>query len=106
MGTVEGSVPFLAETGDLGLEDVEHHYLQRVELSLLLGAAATLNVSVSYDSGATWEEKGTLTGTERRAVVLPIRPRRCHHLRLRLQGTGDCRIDALCGVYEEGSDTP
>lgn len=105
-GTVEGSVPFLAETGDLGLEDVEHHYLQRVELSLLLGAAATLNVSVSYDSGATWEEKGTLTGTERRAVVLPIRPRRCHHLRLRLQGTGDCRVYALCGVYEKGSDTP
>lgn len=105
-GTVEGSVPFLAETGDLGLESMEHKYLQRVELSVLLGAGTALGVSVSYDSGATWEEKGSLTGTVCRAAVLPIRPRRCHHLRLRLHGTGDCRIDALCGVYEEGSDTP
>lgn len=105
-GTVEGRVPFLAETGDLGLEDMEHKYLQRVELSLLLGEGTTLSVCVSYDSGATWELKGSLTGTSRRAVVLPIRPRRCHHLRLRLRGTGDCQVYALCGVYEKGSDTP
>ena len=52
-GTVEGRVPFLAETGDLGLEDMEHKYLQRVELSLLLGEGTTLSVCVSYDSGAT-----------------------------------------------------
>lgn len=105
-GTREVNVPFLAETGELGLTEMENKYLQRVELSLLLGAGASLSVDVSYDSGVSWEQKGTVSGTSLRAVVLPIRPRRCHHLRLRLRGTGECQLYALCGIYEKGSDTP
>ena len=38
------------------------------------------------------------------SVALPIRPRRCDHLRLRLTGTGEMRLFSIARVLEKGSD--
>jgi len=106
-GVKETDIPFAAETGDWGLADMEHKYLQRLEARVLLSEGASLSLYVSYDSGGTWEKKGAVTGTAAlRPAVLPIRPKRCGQVRLRLTGTGGCRLYTLCGVYGKGSDTP
>ena len=41
-----------------------------------------------------------------RGYLLHLRPRRCRQVRLRLQGTGRCRVFSMSAVYEKGSDGP
>ena len=105
-GTPEGTVDWLAESGDWGLDDPENTYLQRLEIRLLPEENASVNAAVSYDGGRTWQTQGTLTGQvgRIRPTVLSIRPNRCAMLRVRLSGRGGCTVYSASAVYEKGSD--
>ena len=63
-----------------------------------------LRLYIRYDSEGFWEESGVIfehiTGT----VTVPVRPRRCDHLQIKLQGTGNIRIFSLARILEVGSD--
>ena len=69
---------------------------------------AWVKAYLSYDEGRTWAYAGGLEGGTRqlRAGLLAVRPVRCPHLRLRLEGGGGCRLYSLSAVYGEGSDLP
>lgn len=106
-GTKEAQVDWSAETGDLGLYTPEHKYLERLQLRLELESGATAAVYVCYDGGSSWEKAGSVTGDGRvGGYVMQVRPRRCGHLRLKLTGSGGCRLYSASAVYEKGSDGP
>lgn len=101
-GAGEETVRWSATTGDLGLELPDAKYITRLLLRLRSGGG-TVTVSVSYDRGP-WETLFTLEPTGLGSFLLPIAPRRCDQLRLRLEGEGDVRLLSLTRVTEEGSD--
>ena len=74
--------------------------------SLVPGMPVT--ISASYDGGRSWETLGQVIGGDgqTRGYLLHLRPRRCRQVRLRLQGTGRCRVFSMSAVYEKGSDGP
>ena len=49
---------------------------------------------------------GQVYGTELRSFSLPVRPRRCDQLRLKLQGTGMCKLYSITKTLEKGSELP
>ena len=75
--------------------------LKSLELQLLLSRNARMEISVRYDDRGPWEKVGTLTGSDRR-FLLPIRPKPCSHLELRLEGKGDMRLLSLTRVLRQG----
>ena len=96
-----------AETGDLGLYTPEHKYLERLQLRLELASGASATAYVCYDGGSSWEKAGSVTGDGRTdGYVMQVRPQRCGHLRLKLAGSGGCRLYSASAVYEKGSDGP
>ena len=103
-GTLEASVPWSAETGEIGYSHPDNKYVSRLQLRMSLAPGATARVSVQYDSSGKWEPKGVLTGTSVRSFLLPILPVRCDHFKLRLEGTGDFRVYSLARVLEIGGD--
>ena len=105
-GTEEAAVQWSAESGDLGLYTPEHKYLARLELRLKAEAGAEVKAYIRYDGGEQWEQAGSVTFTaeQTRGAVMHLRPRRCGHLRLKLAGSGACRIYSAAAVYEKGSD--
>ena len=106
-GTKEAQVDWSAETGDLGLYTPEHKYLERLQLRLELASGASATAYVCYDGGSSWETAGSVTGDGRTGgYVMQVRPRRCGHLRLKLAGSGGCRLYSASAVYEKGSDGP
>lgn len=107
-GEVEETVRWMAETGELGLSAPENKYLTRLELRVQPETRARLEALVSYDGGRRWEKLGEIIGGDgqTRGCLLHLRPRRCRQLRLRLKGTGRCRVYSLSAVYEKGSDGP
>lgn len=103
-GTPEAALSWMAETGPQHYETADRKYLSRYNLSLRMAEGATLAIYLRYDSAGDWEESGTIAFSGTGTVVIPIRPRRCDHLQLRLVGQGEAQICALTRVLEVGSD--
>ena len=103
-GTPEETVPWFAVTGDLGLELPEQKYISRLTLRLQLEPGATLEIYAQYDREQEWVKLGQVYGTDLRSFSLPVRPRRCDQLRLKLQGTGMCKLYSITKTLERGSE--
>lgn len=103
-GTLEDTVSWMAVTGDLGLELPEQKYISRLTLRLSLEPGATLEIFARYDREPEWVKLGQVYGTDLRSFSLPVRPRRCDQLRLKLQGTGMCKLYSITETLEKGSE--
>ena len=104
----ENELNWSAETGELGLVTPENQYLERMQLCMSLEDGAVVCAMVSYDEGDTWLVQGQMVGKKDRVkeCLLHIRPKRCSHFRLKLQGRGECVLYSVSAVYEKGSDGP
>ena len=97
-------VEWMAETGLIGADTPGRKYVSRLTVRMWLDMGAKLWFFVQYDSGGDWEYLFTMTGSSLRSFSVPIRPRRCDHLRLRVVGEGEAKIYSIAKVIEEGSD--
>ena len=61
-------------------------------------------MSFQYDSSGVWVEKSITVAQVKHTVKLPIIPRRCDHMRIKIAGKGSCRIFSITKTIEEGSD--
>ena len=91
----EEAVSWMAETGELGLSAPDSKYVSRLTLRLLLEPGSELNLYIRYDDTGEWAPVCHIRGTGLRSFSIPIRPRRCDHLKLRMEGTGGGRIYSI-----------
>lgn len=104
IGTEEGDVAWSCETGLIGYSTVEQKYVSRFNIRMSLARDAYMDVLVQYDSDGVWHNQGRIQGVGTRTFMLPVRPRRCDHFRIRLEGSGDVRIYSFAKIFEAGSD--
>ncbi len=57
-----------------------------------------------YDSSGAWGRQGRIKMKGTRTVTLPIRPRRCDHLRMKIEGRGEIRLYSIARILTIGSD--
>ncbi len=100
----ETSLRWMAESGIIGGVTPDKKYVTRLNLNLQLGAGAYMRVLIQYDSLGPWEEICRLPSRTLQSVSLPVRPRRCDHFRLRLEGEGEMKLLSLAKTLERGSD--
>lgn len=103
-GEREGVRDWLAESGILYCQYPDSKYLSRYNLRLRAGNGAEVHMAVEYDSSGVWESTGSFTPTGTGTVTLPVQPRRCDHMRLRLSGRGDIKLFSVTRILEKGSD--
>ena len=103
-GTPETGVSWMAETGLQTYDLPERKYLSRLDLQLRLEKDGWLRAWLNYDSGEEWIPAGEVRGRGMESLLLPIRPRRCDHVRLRLEGEGELRLFSVTRVLRRGSD--
>ena len=103
-GTKEGDVAWSCETGLIGYSTVEQKYISRFNIRMSLAQGAHMDVLVQYDSDGLWHNQGRIQGAGTRTFMLPVRPRRCDHFRIRLEGSGEVRIYSFAKIFEAGSD--
>ena len=102
--TKEGDVAWSCETGLIGYSTVEQKYVSRFNIRMSLARDAYMDVLVQYDSDGVWHNQGRIQGAGTRTFMLPVRPRRCDHFRIRLEGSGNVRIYSFAKIFEAGSD--
>lgn len=100
------NVPWMAESGIIGLNLPEQKRIGKLNLRFALAVGADMRISVQYNSDGHWHEKLQLHGNHLKTVTVPIVPVRCDHLRLRLEGTGGMRLYSISYLIEQGSDIP
>lgn len=98
-------VKWMAETGPIGVEQPDRQYLQRLTVRLTMAIGSRVRIYGQYDSLGGWVLMGALTGRNLKTVSVPVMPRRCDHLRLRFEGTGDARIFSMTKNIAYGSET-
>lgn len=110
--TVKGTVGALESTplkweavsGILGTSSPDKKYISRLDVRMMLDVGSTVTFLAEYDSSGSWDHLFTMTGRpELRSFTVPVRPRRCDHLRLKLVGVGESKIFSICKTYENGS---
>ena len=80
----------------LNIYNASDNFLSSTYQPLLQNYDDLMNLKVDYIGG----------DGQTRGYLLHLRPRRCRQVRLRLQGTGRCRVFSMSAVYEKGSDGP
>jgi hypothetical protein len=93
-----------AITGVIGTDSPDKKYVSRMDVRMFLEVGARVSFYAEYDSCGEWEHLFTMTGKDLRSFAVPIRTRRCDHLRLKITGEGDTKIYSICKTIEQGSD--
>lgn len=78
-------------TGEILRELPDHKYIGKIQLYLELDPGAKAEAALRRDGGA-WEKVQELSGGDQRRCTLPIYPRRCDRMEIRLTGAGHVRL--------------
>jgi len=91
----EKQVSWEAVSDILREDEPRKGYLTGLTLRLSMESGSRLSVFAEYDSCGAWEPLGTLCGGPLYGREVPLRLRRCDHLRLRFQGQGNVTVHTL-----------
>lgn len=106
----EPAVEWMVQTGDLGDYLPDNKYYSRLQIRMALGNESDgdeveCKVLLRENSIGEFKEKKTISGEKvKKAMTIPIRPARCDHLSLRLEGKGDCTVWNISKFVEAGSE--
>lgn len=104
--TREETIEWMAESGLLSYRMPENKRVSRYNLRLALAPDAQVLVEIEYDSDGVWRRVGEIRAAKGGcgSYLIPVRPHRCDHLRLRLTGSGEMKLYSIARLLEMGSD--
>ena len=97
------AVKWVAESGVWGTDSPDRKYISRLDVRMSLNIGTRVIFLVEYDSSGQWEHLFTMMGTTLKTFSVPVKPKRCDHLRLRIEGEGEAKIYSICRTIEQGS---
>lgn len=104
-GTPDTSlISWMAESGVIGTDLPDKKYISRLDVRMKLTVGTRVYFYIEYDSCGKWEHLFTMTGIKLQSFPISIRPRRCDHMRIRIEGDGEAKIFSICKTIEQGSD--
>ena len=100
----ESDVKWKAETGIIGTAMADSKYISNIIVRMSLQIGTKVIFSIQYDSCGEWETIYTAMGVSLGSFSIPLKPRRCDHFRLKMEGVGEARILSMTKTLEQGSD--
>ena len=104
-GTLDTSpVAWMVETGEIGLSSPDMKYISRLTIRMAMDIGSEVSFYAQYDFSDAWEMVGSFRSENCRSFSIPIRPKRCDHMKLRIEGEGMARIYSITKTIEQGSE--
>ena len=97
-------IEWMVQTGEIGISSPDMKYISRLTIRMAMDIGTEIRFYAQYDFSDQWEHVGTLTGTNLRSFSIPIRPKRCDYMKLRIEGVGGARIYSITKTIEQGSE--
>lgn len=113
-GRSEGFVDWWAETGLIGWEQrskrtigaADDKYITRYQFRTVMPVGSKFKCALQYNGAEEWEEKLSIENawSETRTILMPVYPRRCDHMRMRLEGKGEIKLHSITKTISSGGD--
>ena len=105
-GDKEKDFNWSATSGMLGYEYEQQKTTARYNIRAKVAPGAWAQLQIEYDSSGVWIPCGTMNGVEGlpKTYMLPVRPRRCDHYRIRFVGKGEVEIYSIFRKLADGGD--
>lgn len=87
----DAEIPWEARSGELLRDLPDNKYLSKIQLLLELPEGARVEIALRKNGGA-WETAREVTQAGMQRVTLPVYPRRCDHMEIRLRGVGAVKL--------------
>ena len=100
----ESEVEWMVETGELGVTSPDMKYISRITLRMSMEIGAEMNIYAQYDLSDEWVHVCNIRSTNLRSFSIPIRPRRCDFMRIKIEAKGMGKIYSMTKTIEQGSD--
>lgn len=100
----ESKVHWMAQSGEIGVSSPDTKYISRITIRLQVPSGSMITIYAQYDMSPEWVEVCTIRGTDLKSFSIPVRPVRCDHMKLRMEGSGDARIYSITKTIEHGSE--
>jgi ribosomal protein L15 len=100
----EAVVKWDVETGELGISSPDMKYISRITFRMSMEIGSEMDIYAQYDLSDEWEHVCHIRGTNLRSFSIPIRPRRCDFMRLKIKGKGGGKIYSMTKTIEQGSE--
>ena len=97
-------VEWMVQTGEIGISSPDAKYISRLTLRMAMEVGAEISIYAQYDFSDEWECQFVLRSTSLRSFSIPIRPKRCDHMKLRIEGRGNAKIYSITKTIEQGSE--
>ena len=98
------NVEWMVQTGEIGISSPDAKYISRLTLRMAMDVGTEVSIYAQYDFSDVWESQCVLTSTNLRSFSIPIRPKRCDHMKLRIEGRGNAKIYSITKTIEQGSE--
>lgn len=102
--TDSSPVKWMVESGVIGTDMPDKKYISRMVVRIMLDIGTRVRLYIRYNSQGAWEQLFTMTGNRLGSFAIPIQPKRCDHLHLRIEGEGDAKLYSITKTVEQGSD--
>ena len=102
--TETAPIKWQAVTGIIGTDSPDKKYVSRIDVRMLLQPGSRVTFFAEYDSSGEWEHLYSADGVNLKTFAVPVKTKRCDHMRLKIVGTGDAKIFSICKTIEQGSD--
>lgn len=100
----DAPVEWMVQTGELGISSPDMKFVSRMILRMSAEIGTVIDVYAQYDTDTEWVHLCNIMSTGLRSFSVPVRPRRCDHMRLRIVGKGAAKIYSHTRTITQGSD--
>ena len=100
----EGDLEWMVQTGEIGITSPDMKYISRLTVRMAMDIGSEVRFYAQYDFSDAWEQLFALRSDNLRSFSLPIRPKRCDHMKLRIEGEGMAKIYSITKTIEQGSE--
>lgn len=102
-GSGEEKCEWFVETGEIGLELPDMKYISRLLVRASLDVGTEMRIFARYDFSEEWEPLFALRSAQLKSYEVPIRPKRCDYMKLRIEGDGPGKIYSITKSLMKGS---
>lgn len=101
--TISGEIGLTTFSGYYQVNMPEEKYVGKIVLRMNLEAGSSAEIYLEYNGSGVWESTAKIVGTGLRSFNIPIRPKRCDWLRMKIRGKGKAMIYSRTVYIEGGS---
>lgn len=95
-------IQWQAITGEIGANSPDKKSISRLDVRMRLSVGSEVIFFIEYDSSGEYEYLFTAKGTRLDTFTMPVKPKKCDHLRLKIMGVGDAQIYSITKTVEYG----